>query len=359
MQSLTGPRTWFAAIRGSRPEKEESSVSTPSSEHEYQQRKRHGPPSSARSAGLAKNDTLGPVVVMFLIIICVTSNHIFVSESLPDGQRLFFRSVVGLCALGCIFFIVMLKVVDPGFIPTNSIKDNETQQVLERSYEWEEIVREVETEIGIVVEKFCRTCNIWRPPRASHCSVCDKCILRFDHHCPFVGACIGKNSYRFFLGFLFCAGVAGVALLSSAIVRIINASMEDPEKWVSNWRLWAIFGLSFLYFYVASVIVFFSMHCTFAIFDTSTKERMQRKKLLTPNPITKKNPPCSAFYYEILCAPIPLKLSYQFLLSWPIVSRLFSTSSSPSTSPFLKSLYKEAKRKTDDEPNYTPLVSSV
>merc|ERR1712070_350162 len=49
--------------------------------------------------------------------------------------------------------------------------------------------------------RWCRTCRIIRPPRASHCPDCDNCVLRFDHHCPFVNNCVGQRNYHFFVGF--------------------------------------------------------------------------------------------------------------------------------------------------------------
>ena len=26
--------------------------------------------------------------------------------------------------------------------------------------------------------KYCRTCHVWRPPRASHCAICGYCMVR-------------------------------------------------------------------------------------------------------------------------------------------------------------------------------------
>ena len=48
------------------------------------------------------------------------------------------------------------------------------------------------------LDTLCPHCEIIMPRRTRHCSVCNKCVERFDHHCPWISNCVGKGNFAYF-----------------------------------------------------------------------------------------------------------------------------------------------------------------
>ena len=61
----------------------------------------------------------------------------------------------------------------------------------------------------------CADCEVVRTDRSRHCSICNRCVERFDHHCPWVNNCVGINNHGVFMSFL-------VSMLTLLILTTIS-----------------------------------------------------------------------------------------------------------------------------------------
>ena len=86
--------------------------------------------------------------------------------------------------------------------------------------------------------KVCKTCYIVKPFRSHHCNDCGNCIYNFDHHCPWIGGCVGGRNYVYFFTFLCLFNINNIFIAVFCIIHIIYSykdikGEEKIDKWVA------------------------------------------------------------------------------------------------------------------------------
>ncbi|CAF1096799.1 unnamed protein product [Rotaria sordida] len=155
-------------------------------------------------------------------------------------------------------------------------------------------------------QNVCRKCIFPKPARAHHCSVCARCILNQDHHCPWINNCVGHLNHRYFFQFCFflTLGAFYAATLGfsefqhylfgkkmfSYLDLILGQSLNEAEisPSVSNPSLSYTFLFLFIVTITAGIVLvgFTLWHCwlvsraeTTIEFHTNSSERKRLKNL--------------------------------------------------------------------------------
>jgi len=91
-------------------------------------------------------------------------------------------------------------------------------------------------------QRFCEICCIVQPYRTKHCHLCERCIHKFDHHCIWIGSCVGELNHRIFYVFLIFqnivqiwtfiianSGLNGLYERNEEVVQALE-DVENPEE---------------------------------------------------------------------------------------------------------------------------------
>ncbi|KAI5778390.1 DHHC palmitoyltransferase-domain-containing protein [Geopyxis carbonaria] len=194
-----------------------------------------------------------PLVMAFYVTLVSGGTYMFIVDGwtyLTLSQKIFVAFLVPTPYVT----LYIVAYSDPGFITPA----NHTSSLELYPYDF----------INFFPDKICYTCNLQKPARSKHCSICRGCISKHDHHCIWVNNCIGHNNVRYFMLFLVTTNIyigTGAYLCFGILIGLIK---RQGISWNSlSWKdALGVFGLNlFSEVYIGAV---FLMSCLMNILVT-------------------------------------------------------------------------------------------
>ena len=163
--------------------------------------------------------------------------------------------IAGVLSLLVLIFLLLCSFRDPGIIRRYHYNG---------FYKFERKGTKV-FQLGFVRNyKYCGTCSIMRPIRSSHCFDCNNCVERCDHHCPWIGNCVGKRNYIFFYLFIVCLTFMLLYLEGFCIAHIwkyLHDNLEDNRSKITSKRRDHIVAYSLCDLIISLYLIIYGILC--------------------------------------------------------------------------------------------------
>jgi len=183
----------------------------------------------------------GVFLFVHVILFCV-QYPLYIKVALP-------RTYTGYEAFHYFYLVVNLfmwisfygaHLREPGFLRTNTVDYHTAIRRMTYHSQYKTF-----TELTKSLSRLCHTCKLVRPYRSSHCKNCNRCVLAYDHHCPYLHNCVGYRNRVWFFVF-----VLAVAINAICDVFMCYLILNETPKMYSVWFglflsvLFGIMGLS-------------------------------------------------------------------------------------------------------------------
>ena len=275
-----------------------------------------------------KKDLIFQIIILAIIMAVGLVYGIIMAPKMVREYSVLVPMVWYLLYVVQILSYVILMFTDPGVIPRrkywivtpNAINRNDLADL----YLNENIgdiqdsskVNDCKTE-----RVWCKTCQIYRPPRASHCSTCDNCVEVMDHHCPFVGNCVAKRNYKYFITFV-CLCFIEISLLMVQTAQFFmfeSKSLADKPSESSLLTVEIICGIILTPVGGFQVFVFFLglIHLGLRCSGKTTRECLKKK----PSEVNKNTVVGNKIGFD-WCKASPVLMDYSYEITAEEKSKL-------------------------------------
>lgn len=195
--------------------------------------------------------------VLLIVLLCAIVPYASFVLNCPSSE-LWSRSVLFLTVwfVSTLFLAFKVALSDPGILPRRVLS--------EKMYSEERLIDPYAFVEGAV---FCRTCEVYRPPAAAHCSDCDNCVLGFDHHCSVLNNCVGRRNYPYFFALMISIFLYTISFIFQ--IKFPNKQQEMSIPWIVS--AFANFFTVFAVLIMCAILALFSFHVYLVYTEKTTK----------------------------------------------------------------------------------------
>jgi hypothetical protein len=175
-------------------------------------------------------------VLLNLLLGCATA---YVITRISEGsERLLLWIGMGISLALLLWTLGLVSLTDPGFIPKKGEMATAATEELNLAYQdmyaIEDFRPDLASEIHINHPRTgrtlfeCYSCQSLKPSMSTgHCSDCDRCIVGKDHHCIFLGTCVGVRNRGHFVAFLLSCLIACILSFVLMVRDLVKALGES------------------------------------------------------------------------------------------------------------------------------------
>jgi hypothetical protein len=122
----------------------------------------------------------------------------------------------------------------------------------------------------------CKWCNKYKPDRCHHCRVCRMCVLKMDHHCPWIYNCVGQKNFKYFFLLVLYAAICSNMITWTMLSTVRKMTYNSYTPFLSMFIV--LFGESLAGLMALLLTAFLAFHIQLMVRAMTTIEFCEKSR---------------------------------------------------------------------------------